>query len=374
MERVLVTGGAGFVGSHVVDELVESGYEVTVLDNLDEQVHDGKPDYLNDDAEYVWGDIRDRDRVTELLESVDAVSHQASKVGVGQSMYEIEEYVDINVNGTSVLLDVIASKEIDVDRFVVASSMSLYGEGEYQCQVCGERKDPPLRDVNQLEAGEWELECPDCGATLYPVPTTETKSRDSDSIYAITKRSQEDMCLSIGRSYDMPVVALRYFNIYGSRQALDNPYTGVCAIFSSRIKNGRPPLIFEDGRQTRDFVHVSDIARANRLAMEEDDVVGTPINIGGGEPTAIVELASELIRRYGKDKELSPEVTEEFRSGDIRHCYADISRAERLLDFEPEVTLESGLEELVSWGIEREAADRTDEVYAEMEEKGLIRD
>ncbi len=374
MERLLVTGGAGFVGSHVVDELVDHGYNVTVLDNLDGQVHDGEPEYLNEDAEYVWGDIRDREQVADLLRSVDAVSHQASKVGVGQSMYEIEEYVDVNMNGTAVMLDVLANEEIDLERFVIASSMSAYGEGEYYCEECEERKAPPLRDVGQLEAGEWELECSDCDARLNPVPTTESKSLDSDSVYAITKKAQEEMCLSIGRSYDIPVVPLRYFNIYGSRQALDNPYTGVCAIFSSRIKNGRPPLVFEDGQQTRDFIHVSDIARANRLAVETEKAVGTPINVGTGDPTTIAELASELIRRYGKEDELSPDVTNEFRSGDIRHCYADASRAKRLLGFESEVTLEEGLEELVSWGMEEEATDRTDEAYTEMEEKGLIRD
>lgn len=374
METILVTGGAGFVGSHVVDELIDHGYDVTAIDNLDGQVHDGEPEYLNDDAEYVWSDVRDRDRVTELLDSADAVSHQASKVGVGQSMYEIEEYADVNVNGTATLLDVLANGDVDVERFVLASSMSAYGEGEYRCADCGERKHPPLRDPEQLSAGGWELACPDCGAPIDPVPTSESKPLDSDSIYAITKKAQEEMCLSVGRSYNLSVVPLRYFNIYGSRQALDNPYTGVCAIFSSRIKNGRPPLVFEDGRQTRDFVHVSDIARANRLALESEGAAGTPINIGTGDPTTIAELASELIRRYGKDDELSPDVTNEFRSGDIRHCYADVSRAEELLGFEAEVTLESGLEELVSWGLKNEAMDRTDEAYAEMEKKGLIRD
>lgn len=374
MEHVLVTGGAGFVGSHIVDELIEHGYEVTVLDNLDEQVHDGEPNYLNEEAEYVWGDIRDQELITKLLRDVDAVSHQASKVGVGQSMYEIEEYVDVNVTGTARMLDIIANEEIELDRFVIASSMSAYGEGEYYCSDCDEPRYPGLRDVEQFEAQEWELSCDDCGSRLDPVPTTESKPLDSDSIYAITKKNQEEMCLSVGRAYDIPVVALRYFNIYGERQALDNPYTGVCAIFSSRIKNDRQPLIFEDGDQTRDFIHVSDIARANRFALTEADAVGRAINIGTGDPTSITELAEELIRRYGEENELSPKVTNKFRSGDIRHCYADVSLAEDLLGFEAQVSLETGLERLVSWGLDSSATDNTDEAYAEMEEKGLIRE
>jgi dTDP-L-rhamnose 4-epimerase len=373
MKRVLVTGGAGFVGSHVVDELINQGYDVTVLDNLDEQVHDDEPDYLNDVAEYVWGDVRDRELLADLLESVDAVSHHASKVGVGQSMYEVEEYVDVNTLGTARMLDVIANEEIDLERFVIASSMSAYGEGEYYCGTCEEGRFPPLRDVEQLEAGEWQLLCAECDGQLDAVPTTESNPLESDSIYAISKKSQEEMCLSVGRAYDIPVVALRYFNIYGSRQALDNPYTGVCAIFSSRIKNDRPPLLFEDGEQTRDFIHVSDIARVNRLALEKDGAAGRAINIGTGEPTSITELAEELIRRYGKEDELSPDVTEEFRSGDIRHCYGDASLAAECLDFEAEVSLEEGLEELVSWGVESDATDNTDAAYSEMEEKGLIR-
>jgi dTDP-L-rhamnose 4-epimerase len=374
MQHILVTGGAGFVGSHIVDELIDEGYDVTVLDNLDDQVHDGKPPYLNDNAEYVWGDIRDRELITKLLESVDAVSHQASKVGVGQSMYEIEEYVNVNIGGTARMLDIISNNDIDIERFVIASSMSAYGEGEYYCESCEEQRFSSLRNVEQLEAGKWEVYCSECNSRLNPVPTTESKPLDSDSIYAITKKNQEEMCLSVGRAYDIPVVALRYFNIYGSRQALDNPYTGVCAIFSSRIKNDNSPLIFEDGEQTRDFIHVSDIARANRQALEKSDAVGHAINIGTGDPTSITELAEELIRRYGKENELTPNVTNEFRSGDIRHCYADVSHAEEYLDFEAEVSLEEGLAELVSWGLNSDATDNSSEAYSEMKEKGLIRD
>jgi dTDP-L-rhamnose 4-epimerase len=371
MTRVLVTGGAGFVGSHLVDHLVEEGYDVVVLDNLTEQVHAEEPDYLNDGAEYVWGDIRDRELVADLLADADVLNHQASAVGVGQSMYEIEKYVDVNTLGTARILDVIVDEDVDLEKMIVASSMSIYGEGEYRCGACGERRHPPLRDDEQMARGQWEHVCPDCGTALDPVATPEAKPRESTSIYAITKKDQEEMTLSIGRAYDIPTVALRYFNIYGSRQALDNPYTGVCAIFSSRIKNDNPPLVFEDGEQTRDFVHVRDVARANRLAMESDadDVA---VNVGTGEPTTINDIAETLVDLYGKSEELSPEIANDFRQGDIRHCFADIERAREELGFEPTVTFEDGMRELVEWGREQDAEDNFEQAHAELEEKGLV--
>jgi dTDP-L-rhamnose 4-epimerase len=371
MPSVLVTGGAGFVGSHIVDHLVEEGYDVVVLDNLTEQVHADEPDYLNDDAEYVWGDIRDRELVADLLADADVLNHQASAVGVGQSMYEIEKYVDVNTLGTARILDVIVEEDVDLEKMVVASSMSIYGEGEYWCGDCGAARHPPLREDEQMARGQWEHVCPDCGTALDPVATPESKPRESTSIYAITKKDQEEMMLSIGRAYDIPTVALRYFNIYGSRQALDNPYTGVCAIFSSRIKNGNPPLVFEDGEQTRDFVHVHDVARANRLAVESD-AADVAVNVGTGEPTTINDIAETLIDLYGRSDELTPEIANDFRQGDIRHCFADIDRARAELGFEPTVGFEDGMRELVEWGREQDAEDNFEQAHAELEEKGLV--
>jgi dTDP-L-rhamnose 4-epimerase len=371
MTRVLVTGGAGFVGSHIVDELVDEGYEVTVVDNLTEQVHDDDPDYLNDGAEYVWGDVRDRELMTDLLEEADVLSHQASAVGVGQSMYEIEKYVDVNTLGTARLLDIIVDEEIELEKMVVASSMSIYGEGAYHCDDCGRTRYPSLREEQQLAEGDWEHSCDECGSALESRPTPESKPRESTSIYAITKKDQEEMMRSIGRAYDIPTVALRYFNIFGSRQALDNPYTGVCAIFSSRIKNDNPPLVFEDGEQTRDFVHVSDVARANRLAITSaaDDVA---VNVGTGNPTTINEVAETLIDLYGKADELDPEIANDYRQGDIRHCYADTTQAAEKLGFEAEVGFEEGMSELVEWGRQQEAEDNFAEAHSELEEKGLV--
>ena len=371
MTDVLVTGGAGFVGSHIVDEYIEKGYDVTVIDNLTDQVHDDEPAYLNDDAEYVWGDIRDRELMADLLESTNVLNHQASAVGVGQSMYEIEKYVDINTLGTARLLDIIVDEEIDLEKMVIASSMSIYGEGEYYCPDCNSIRYPSLREDEQMANSEWEHSCSECGQTLEPRGTPESKPRDSTSIYAITKKDQEEMMLSIGRAYDIPTVALRYFNIFGSRQALDNPYTGVCAIFSSRIKNDNSPLVFEDGEQTRDFIHVSDIARANRLAIESD-AEDIAVNIGSGTPTTINEVAETLIDLYGKSDELSPEIADDYRQGDIRHCYADPETAAEELGFEAEVSFEEGMRELVEWGREQDAEDHFEDAHEELEEKGLV--
>lgn len=371
MTNVLVTGGAGFVGSHIVDEYVDAGYDVTVVDNLTEQVHETEPAYLNDGAEYVWGDVRDRDLMTDLLEAADILNHQASAVGVGQSMYEIEKYVDVNTLATARILDIIVNEDIDIEQMVVASSMSIYGEGEYYCPACETTRQPSLRDDEQLAAGEWEHVCPDCDTALDPRPTPESKPRDSTSIYAITKKDQEEMALSIGRAYDIPTVAFRYFNIFGSRQALDNPYTGVCAIFSSRIKNDNPPLVFEDGEQTRDFIHVSDVARANRLAVESD-AADIAVNVGTGAPTSINEVAETLIDLYGKGDELTPEIANDYRQGDIRHCYADPAQAADELGFEAEIGFEEGMRELVEWGREQDAEDNFEQAHEELEQKGLV--
>jgi len=366
--RILVTGGAGFIGSHLVDALVKAGQTVRVLDVFDPQVHGGKhPDYLNPRAEYLEGDVRDRALLLRALGRVDVVFHEAAAVGVGQSMYEIERYVSANVLGTAILLDVIVNARLPLKKLVVASSMSIYGEGQYTCQACGPVT-PTLRPLEQLAARQWEMRCPRCGKATRPQPTAEAKPLIPTSVYAVSKRDQEELCLSVGRSYRIPTVALRYFNVYGERQSLSNPYTGVCAIFSSRIKNRHRPIVFEDGGQTRDFIHVRDIVQANLLVMRDARADYEVFNVGSGSAVSIAQIARLLAERYGVSVE--PEITFKYRAGDIRHCYADISKL-RALGFAPSVSFEEGLRELVEWGQGESAEDRVEAAARELETRGL---
>lgn len=368
--NVLVTGGAGFIGSHLVDALVERGHRVRVLDALVPQVHgDGKPRHLNPEAEFIRGNVCDPEAIGRALDGVDAVFHKAAEVGVGQSMYEMERYVRANDLGTAVLLEAVV-KRGGVRKLVVASSMSIYGEGAYSCPNCG-TVHPGLRSVEQLAARRWEVECPVCGQELAPVPTNEDKPLFPSSVYAITKQDQEQFCLVVGRAYKVPTVALRYFNVYGTRQALSNPYTGVCAIFSSRLLNDQPPIIFEDGKQARDFVHVTDIVQANLLALETDKADYQALNIGTGRSLSIRQIARLLAEGLGK--EIEPEIVGKYREGDIRHCVADTSRARQLLGYEPKVTLEDGIPELLEWVREQKAVDQVVQATAELESYRLVR-
>lgn len=368
--KILVTGGAGFIGSHLVDELVKKGHSVSVLDSLDAQVHHGqKPAFLNPNASYTFGDIGDLKLMDGLLRDTEAIFHLAASVGVGQSMYEIETYVANNTLKTARLLELLTKKEYPLKKMVVASSMSIYGEGSYECKSCG-IVHPALRGASQMKDGDWEMRCPSCGKQTVPVPTGEDKPLQPTSIYAITKRDQEEMCLCTGRAYGLPVVALRYFNVYGPRQSLSNPYTGVCAIFSSMIKNGNPPLIFEDGLQTRDLVSVHDIVQANVIALENRKADYRALNVGTGRGTSILDVARTLIRLYGK-KGMEPKIAKKYRQGDIRHAFADISELAKL-GYKPRVDLDVGMEELVGWGESVQAIDSTKKAESELRERGLI--
>jgi dTDP-L-rhamnose 4-epimerase len=368
--KILVTGGAGFVGSHLVDALLAEGHEVRVLDNLDPQVH-GNVDqarHLSREAEFVRGDVRDLDVVTRVLEGVRVVYHLAAAVGVGQSMYQIRHYVDVNSLGGATLLQALCDRRHPLEKLVVASSMSIYGEGAYRCAACGPVA-PALRPREQVRDGNWELRCPACRATVAPVPTAEAKPLAPTSIYAVSKRDHEELFLCYGRAYGIPTIAFRYFNIYGTRQALSNPYTGAAAIFSSRLLNGNAPLIFEDGHQTRDFVHVSDIVAANMLALTRGGEGGEVFNVGTGRPASILQLANLLRDELGTGG--APEISKKFREGDIRHCYADISRIQTRLGFVPRVPLEEGVKELVGWVREEQAVDMVEQAAKELERRGL---
>ena len=367
--RALVTGGAGFIGSHVVDRLVAEGFEVRILDVLDPQVHDGRPEYLRADAELVEGDVRDAELVARCLRDVDRVVHLAAAVGVGQSMYEIERYTSVNALGAAVLLERVLEVRDRVEKLVVASSMSIYGEGLYRCPVEGIEVAPRPRPEEQLAGRRWEVACPNCGADLEPLPTPETKPLQPTSVYAVGKRDHEELTLAVGRAYGIPATALRFFNVYGPRQALSNPYTGVAAIFSSRLLNGKPPVIFEDGRQSRDFIHVGDVAAAVRAALDPGVGDDEALNVATGRSVGVVEIAATLARVLGV--EVEPEIRNEYRAGDIRHCFGDPSRAEERLRWSAHVQLEDGMRELGEWLATQTAVDRVDEATAALAERGL---
>jgi dTDP-L-rhamnose 4-epimerase len=372
-EKILVTGGAGFIGSFLVDELLDRGYDVRIYDALVPQVHgpDQKvPSYVSADAEFVRGDVRDREALAKALQGVDVVFHLAAAVGVGQSMYQIQYYTDVNTLGGAVLLDLLANTQHQVRKMLVASSMSIYGEGKYECEDCGVVY-PRLRSEAQLRARDWEMKCPHCGQGVRAVPTDEEKPLYPTSIYAITKRDHEEMFLSTGLAYGIPAVALRFFNTYGPRQALSNPYTGVMAIFSGRLLNRQPAVIYEDGLQSRDFTHVSDIVRGLLLAMDKPEADNQVFNLGSGIPTSIAEVA-EMLAENLTGGEIQPQILNQFRAGDIRHCYADLAKARRLLGFEPHVLLRDGLDDLLLWVREQTAVDRFAQVEQELAAKSLL--
>jgi dTDP-L-rhamnose 4-epimerase len=366
--HILITGGAGFIGSHLADDLIARGHRVRALDILDPQVHgdDAKrPVYLNADVELRVGDVRDSDAVRDALDGIDIVYHLASAVGVGQSMYAIEHYTSTNNVGTAVVLQEIVRRP--VQRLIVASSMSIYGEGLY-VGADGTPVDDVERSVEQLRLADWEPRSAD-GEPLQPAATPESKRPSLSSVYALSKYDQERMSLMIGRAYGIPTVALRFFNVFGTRQALSNPYTGVLAIFASRLLNDRPPVIFEDGLQRRDFVSVSDVVQACRLALDVPQAGDQVFNVGSGRAYTIAEVAAMVQALLGRS--IDPEICGKYRVGDIRHCFADITRARSVLGYEPATLLEDGLGELALWLRDQTAHDRVADARRELAARGL---
>jgi dTDP-L-rhamnose 4-epimerase len=369
--KILVTGGAGFIGSHLVDALVADGHTVRVLDALVPQVHgeDSKwPTRLPPQVEKIQGDVKYLSAWRKALAGVEVVYHLAAEVGVGQSMYEITRYVAANTMGTANLLQLLASRDYSVQKLIVASSMSIYGEGAYRVRN-GNIVYPPLRPLDRLAEKKWDLVLPGSSETLEPIPTPEDKPLHPTSIYAISKRDQEEMCLAVGKAYEIPTVALRFFNVYGPRQSLSNPYTGVAAIFSSRLLNDKPPIVFEDGLQSRDFVHVKDIVQGLLLALERDEANYEAVNLGTGRCLTILEMAQALIGKLNVP--VRPQILGQYRKGDIRHCFADICKAQKLLGYRPTVAFEDGIGDLVEWIKQQTATDEVETAISELAVRGL---
>ncbi len=371
-KKVLITGGAGFIASHCAALLLQHNYDVKALDNLDAQIHGTErhpPNYLDRRVELVVGDVRSPRALRRALADVDSVIHLAARVGVGQSMYEMADYTDVNGRGTAILLEAMIerAKKQPFDRLVVASSMSIYGEGMYRTADGGLVQDAQ-RNARHLKRAVWDP-VDAAGRKLEAVPTPEIKAPSICSVYALSKYDQERLCLVVGGAYDIPTVALRFFNVYGPNQALSNPYSGVLAIFASRLLNDRPPLIFEDGEQCRDFVYVDDVAEACRLALVSDAAIGRALNIGSGSPVTVKEAARLLADTLGIP--LEPEITGECRIGDVRHCFPDISAARAVLGYRPRTTLAAGLQKLVRWLDGRIAVDRVGEARAALASRGL---
>lgn len=368
--KILVTGGAGFVGSFLVDKLIQNGYSVRILDSLEEQVHQNTiPSYLNPEAEFIKGDVREYQTIQKALDGIDAIFHLAASVGVGQSNYQIKKYVDTNIGGTANLLDILVNSKNQVKKIITISSMTGYGEGNYSCQNCGVVR-PFLREEQQLSKKDWNLYCPNCKRIIEPIPTDENATDFPNSIYGFSKKAQQDMFFITGKLYKIPTVVLRGFNIYGPRQSLSNPYTGVTAIFISRLKNNQSAIIYEDGLQTRDFISVRDVVDAFILSLEKNEANYQTFNMGSGHGTTILEVAQTLSKLLGKTGLI--EVNQESRKNDIRHCFADNSKAKKLLGWSPKITLEEGMKELIKWSENEKAEDQFTKAQLELKLKGLI--
>ncbi|MDF1552126.1 MAG: NAD-dependent epimerase/dehydratase family protein [Deferrisomatales bacterium] len=372
MARVLLTGGAGFIGSHTADELIRRGHSVRALDLLDPQIHGAErswPSHLHPDVEKVMGDVRDVEQATRALAGIDAVVHLAAQTGVGQSMYEIRGYVDANCTGTAALIQALVQSKQKIKRFVLASSRAVYGEGGRSCDRCGPLFPGP-RCREDMEHGRFDIVCPRCGEETRSIPTAEDAPTQPLSVYAWTKRKQEELCQFAAQTYGLPVTILRYFNVYGSRQSLLNPYTGVVSIFYSRLLASQPISIYERGKPERDFIHVSDVVQANLLALDAEVPPGTCINVGQGTVTTIPHLARALAQACDRTADLQD--TGEFRAGDILSCYADLQRSDQLLGYQPNVTLEAGMAEFVAWARGQAAVDRYQTTVEELERHGLF--
>jgi dTDP-L-rhamnose 4-epimerase len=372
--KILITGGAGFIGSNLATSLVARGHTVTVLDNLSPQIHGEKSRFLaeiGDQFQFLRGDVRNRADWVAALEGQDVVVHLAAETGTGQSMYEIERYIDVNVRGTALLLDLLANQTHNVRKLVVASSRSVYGEGRYHCFTHGTVY-PGARLSADMERGDFHAKCPYCQTNVELRATTEDSLINPTSIYGITKHSQEQMILTVGASLSIPAVALRYQNVYGPGQSLANPYTGILSIFSTRIKNGNEIIIFEDGEEGRDFVFIDDVVDATVASIELSDSRQHVVNVGSGVRTSVLDVAHALLSAYGEKTRLR--ISGNFRLGDIRDNYADITKARQLLAFNPKIDFSTGIHRFARW-VENQSinVDTYESSISEMRSKGLFK-
>ncbi|KIM06027.1 MAG: epimerase [Sulfurovum sp. AS07-7] len=373
-KTILITGGAGFIGSNLSLKLTEKGYEVTVLDNLSPQIHsEYSPLYesIKDKVNFIKGTVLSYDDWKKALDGVDVVVHLAAETGTGQSMYEIEKYTDVNIKGTSIFLDILANEKHSVKKMIIASSRAIYGEGKYDCPKCGivypsERKD------EDMAKGDFAVKCPYCGMDAKPQATDETSKIHPSSIYGITKQVQEQMFLVMGKSLGIPAVAFRYQNVYGAGQSLSNPYTGILSIFSTRIQNGNDINIFEDGLESRDFVYVDDVVEATVLGIEKDEANYEVFNVGSGKAIDVNTVASTLVKTYASNSKIT--ISGNYRLGDIRYNYADLTKIKAKLGFEPKVNFEEGIRRFTSWVEKQEVVeDKYEKSIEEMKEKGLYK-
>ncbi len=374
IENILITGGAGFIGSNLALKLIDKGYTVTVLDNLSPQIHtENSPLYLSikDKVNFIKGDVRNKADWFLALDGQDVVVHLAAETGTGQSMYEIEKYIDVNIKGTSFLLDILTNTKHTIKKIVIASSRSIYGEGKYNCENCGVVYPTERNDVDMIR-GDFQVKCPQCEANTELLPTDEESKIHPSSLYGITKQNQEQMALIIGKSIGIPTVVFRYQNVYGPGQSLSNPYTGILSIFSTRIKNGNDITIFEDGLESRDFVYIDDVVDATILGIEKEEAAYEVFNVGFGERTNVLTVAEVLKKEYGSDVNIK--VSGNYRLGDIRDNYADLTKINDKLGFNPKVDFENGIKRFTHWVNNQEImTDKYDGSIEEMRLKGLFK-
>jgi len=373
-KNILITGGAGFIGSNLSLELIKKGYNLTILDNLSEQIHGENPKLpkkLYEKVNFINGDVRDKNTWYEALDNQEIVVHLAAETGTGQSMYEIQKYSEVNLIGTANMLDILTNDKHSVEKVIVASSRAIYGEGKYDCEKCGVVY-PKERKNEDMKKGKFDPKCPKCGGSIVLAATDEESKKHPTSVYGITKQNQEDMVLTVCKSLGIPGVAFRYQNVYGPGQSLSNPYTGILSIFSTRIKNGNDINIFEDGKESRDFVYIDDVVSATILGIEKAEANYQAFNVGSGERTDVLTIAKKLREKYNSDIEIR--VSGDYRLGDIRHNYADLSKIQNKLGYEPKFNFEKGISNFVKW-VENQTLkeDNYEKSIDELKSKGLYK-